>query len=344
MIIRDFQNGGQFRVTDWTEEMNVIPNSWGTIGQLGIFSEEGVSQHTVQFEEIIHDGALIIDRVRGERNNVSKDFPRKIHTFAVPHFPLDDYISPRDIQGQRAYGSASEAETLAAVRTRKMERIRRNHAWTLEAARAQALTLGTVYSPGGTISQNWFTEFGKTQTSVDFVFGTSTTDIVAKIETVIAAIQDNAGEYGSTMTGVVFLCSPAWFAKLIGHAKVVNAYQYYTSAQEPLRNRLAAGGSATAMHREFYFAGARFIEMRDSYNGTALIPTGTAVAIPTGTDAFKTFFSPAERFELVNTVGEQVYMFETPDQKGTKIEIETESNFVNALFRPELVIACTTSN
>lgn len=344
MLIRDFRDGKQFGTADWTEEIVQIPNSWGLINQLGIFSNEGVTGQTVQFEEVFEDGALIIDRVRGDRANVNNGRSRKIHTFAIPHFPLDDYISPRDLVGQRAYGKAAEAETLAAVRTAKMERLRRNHAWTLEAARAQALTAGTVYAPGGTVSQNWFTEFNKTQTQVDFVLGTSTTDVVAKVEAVIAAIQDNAGAYGSTMTGVVFLCSPGWFAKLIAHAKVVNAYQYYTSSQEPLRNRLAAGGSATAMHREFVFAGARFIEMRDAYNGTPLIPAGKAVAIPTGTDAFKTFYAPAERFGIVGTVGEELYMFEDADSKGTKIEIESESNFANALMHPELVIDVISSN
>jgi hypothetical protein len=169
-IVRSFGNG--FEVQDWTEEVNIIPNQWGTIGQLGIFAEEPVAEHVVVFEEIRKDGALIVDRVRGDRATVGKDYTRKLHTFAVPHFPYADSISPQDLQGRRAYGSPSEAENLAAVRARKMERIRQNHAWTLEAARAQAITLGTVYAPSGTVVQDWNTEFGVTRTSVDFVLGT----------------------------------------------------------------------------------------------------------------------------------------------------------------------------
>jgi hypothetical protein len=110
----------------------------------------------------------------------SKDASRKLHTFAVPHFPHDDAISPQDIQGKRAYGSATEAETLEAVRARKMERIRQNHAWTLEFARAQAITAGTVYAPNGTVTQNWNTEFGVTRLSVDFTLGTSTVEPLAR--------------------------------------------------------------------------------------------------------------------------------------------------------------------
>ena len=341
MIVRSFANG--FELQDWTQEVNVIPNTWGTIGQLGIFDVEPVAEHTVVFEEIIKNGALIVDRVRGDRGSVGKDAVRKLHSFAVPHFPYDDYISPSDLQGKRAYGSPSDAETLENVRTRKMEIARRNHAMTLEAARAQAIVAGTVYAPSGTVSQNWFTEFGKTQTSVDFVLGTSTTEVMGKIETALAAIQDNAGS-STSMTGVVALCSPTWFAKLIAHATTKTAYSSYSSMQEPLRQRLAAGGSATVLRREFYHGGVLFIEMRDAYNGTQLITAGKAYMLPQGTDAFKTYFSPANRFGLTNTLGEEVYMFEYPEPRGTKIELETESNFVNALLRPELVIELTSSN
>lgn len=338
MITRSFANG--FEVSDWTEELNVIPNQWGTIGQLGIFTPESVSQHVVVFEEITRDGALIVDRVRGERAQVGKDYNRKIHTFAVPHFPYDDYISPQDIQGKRAYGEPNAAETEAAVRTRKMERIAQNHRWTLEYARAQALTVGTVYAPSGTVSQNWYTEFGITRKSIDFVLGTSTTDVIAKIEEGIAHVQDNA--LGENYTDTVVLCSPGFFTKLIAHASVKTAYQYYKNGnQEPLRQRL--GGNVTK-HRVFEHGGTTFIEMRDNYNGQVLIPAGEAYMVPRGTDAFKTYFSPANKFDFVNTLGEQMYMFESRSPKGDKIEIETETNFVNAIMRPAMVVQFTSSN
>lgn len=338
MIVRSFVNG--FEVQDWTEEVNVIPNQWGTIAQLGIFSPEPVAEHVVVFEEITKDGALLVDRVRGDRAQQGKDANRKLHTFPVPHFPYDDYISPQDLQGKRAYGAAAGVETLEAVRTRKLERIRQNHAWTLEYARAQAITLGTAYAPSGTVSQNWNTEFGVSRLSVDFTLGTAGTEIIEKIEAGIAQIQDNA--FGETFTGTVVLTSPEFFGKLIKHAKVVNAYQYYTSSQEPLRNRL---GGNSALHRVFEFGGTKFVEMRDTYAGNRLIPANKAYMIPLGTsNVFKTYFSPANRFQLVNTLGEEVYVFESADSKGTKIEIETESNFINALLRPAMVVEFTTSN
>jgi len=345
MIVRSFANG--FEVQDWTEEVNVIPNQWGTIGQLGIFREEPIAEHVVVFEETIKDGALLVDRVRGDRGVQGKDASRKLHTFAVPHFPHDDYISPQDLQGKRAYGSQS-VETLEAVRARKLERIRQNHAWTLEYARAQAIVAGTVYAPNGTVSQNWNTEFGVTRLSVDFLLGTTTTEVVAKIEQCLAQVADNA--FGEVVTGTVVLCSPEFFGKLIAHASVKVAYQYYQqSGYNPLRERL---GGTNALHREFEFAGTRFIEMRDTLGGTIgagtgtrLIPSGKAYMVPLGTqNAFKTYFSPANRIGLVNTLGEQLYVFEQAAPNGTKIELESEANFVNALLRPAMVVELTSSN
>lgn len=335
MITRSFANG--FEVSDWTEELVNIPNSYGTIGQLGLFREESISQHVVVFEETTKDGALIVDRVRGDRATVGKDATRKLHTFAVPHFPYMDSISPQDIQGKRAYGSDG-VETLEAVRVRKMERIRLAHASTLEFARAQAITSGTVYSPSGTVSQNWNDEFSVTRTSVDFLFGTATTEVLAKIETGLVQILDNTG--GETVSGTIVLTSPEFFAKLISHASIKTAYQYYSSTQEPLRQRL--GGNA--MRREFTHGGTTFIEMRDSFGGNRLIPAGKAYMVPTGTDAFRTYFSPCNRFSHTNTMGEPVYLFETADQKGQSIDLDSESNFVNALLRPQLVVEMVSSN
>lgn len=335
-ITRDF--GNPFSVVDYTKEVNIIPNTWGTINSLNIFEVEPVAEQTVTFQEVSKDFGIILDRVRGDRANQNKDYSRKLHTFAVPHFPLDDQILPKDLQGKSAYTNLSEADTLDAVRMRKMERIRASHAATLEKARAQLLTAGTVYAPNGTVSQNWFTEMGVTQTVVGFDLNTSTTDVVAKVEAAIAAIQDNAGVI--SMSGIVALCSPTFFSALISHANVKQAFTYYSSTQEPLRQRLSAGGSVTAMHREFFYCGVRFIEMRDNLGGQ-LITANEAVFVPTGTDVFRTYFAPAERFGLVNTLGEQVYMFETPAANGTAIQIETESNFVNACMKPKLIVKAT---
>ena len=339
-IIRSYDN--KFEVIDYTQELMNIPNQWGLFQKLGIFGAgEGITTPTLAIEEINKSYGLIKDRVRGDRSAQNQDYTRKMHTFAVPHFPLDDAIFPRDIQGKIAYGgqAGNTVETLDAVRFRKMERIRISHSATLETARALLINTGDLYAPNGTVVDNFYTAFGISRKSVDFALGNGTTNVLAKCEEDIAHIQDNllTGDIVDRIVGVV---SPGFFNSLINHAKVVNAYQYYASESEPLRKRLGAQGAGLdARFRSFEFGGILFIEYRGQLaDSGALITANEARFFPLGTmDTFGTYFAPAERFDLVNTVGQEAYMFETRDVKGTKIEIETESNFLNIVRRPAVV-------
>lgn len=335
--IRSFDK--PFEIVDYTEELVSIPNQWGLIGQLGIFSSEGVSQHTITVESSAQTLTLVADQVRGARSNMNQDDNRALRAFSIPHFPMDDAVKPQDIQGKRAYGSPDAAETEAAVIARKLLRIRRSHAATLEAARAYALTTGGIYAPNGTVVGNFYTDFGITRKEIDFVLGTSTTELTAKFEEGIAHIQDNALT-GDTITEVVAICSPAFFAKLIAHASVKEAYKYYASTQELLRKRLGTG-----LERVFEHGGITFIEYRGSYNGTALIPSGDAYLMPRGNaDSFKTYFSPANKFSHVNTIGMEAYAFTYRNQTDSEITIETETNMLNMLRRPQLVVRLFSSN
>jgi len=336
--IRSFDNA--FAVTDLTEPLSIIPNSWGLINELNIFRTEGVTQHTVNVE--VQEGTLSVigDMVRGARNLQNKQDNRTIQAFSIPHFPLDDSLSPEDLVGKRAYG-ADRQDTESEAVARKLLRIRKNHAVTLEAARAYALTNGAVYSPNGTVTGNYYTSFGVTQKSIDFVLGTATTDVVAKTEEGIAHAQDNSLS-GDSISGMVGLASPEFFAKLIAHATVKDAYRYFASLQDPLRTRL--GGNST-LYRKFSYAGVDWIEYRGSYNGTRLIPVGEAYLVPQGTsDSFISYFSPANKMSLVGTVGMEAYAFQYRDQRDEGILIQSEHNALHLVRRPQTVIKCTTSN
>lgn len=335
-IIRSFDR--PFEMVDLTEELNLVPNTWGLINELGIFRNESVTQHTVMVESTSGSLSVIGDTVRGVRNLVNKDDTRQIRSFAIPHFTLDDAVSPMDLQGKRAYGS-DNADTEAEVVARKLERIRRNHAITMEAARAYALTTGAIYAPNGTVVDNYYTSFGITRKEVDFVLGTSTTELTLKIEEVIAHIQDNQLS-GEVMSNVVVLCSPEFFGKLITHATIKDAYKYYTSTQEPLRQRLGSG-----LYRRFVHGGVEFIEYRGSYNGTRLIPVGDAYALPMGSnDTFISYFSPANKLSLVNTLGQEVYAFQYRDPKDEGLLLQTESNQLHLVRRPQTVVRLFSSN
>lgn len=334
---RSFTN--QFEVTDYTQELNIIPNTWGLINELGIFTEEGITQNTVTLESKGGTIAVVGDQKRGTRAQVGKDDVSTLRAFTTTHHPYDDALFAHELQGRRAYGTADQPDTEARAIADKLSRIRMAHAQTLELARASTLVNGTQWSPNGTVSENFYTTFGITRKEVDFVLGTATTEVNEKIQEGVAHIQDNLLS-GEVVSGVVVLCGTNFFNKLVRQANVKEAYKFYSSTQEGQRN-----GYRSGRYQIFDHAGVRFIEYRGSIGGNALIPPDEARMIPTGTvDTFKTLFSPAAKFGLVNSIGEQAYVWTYRDAKNTKIELESESNFINMVRRPAAVVRLFTSN
>lgn len=331
-----------FEVVDYTQELQIVPNSWQLLSDTGLFSEEFLSTNTVTFEEQAQTLGLIGDAFRGSKPQANKDDNRKIRSYPIAHFPIVDAVKPEDIQGKRAYGNTDQAETEAAVIARKMQRIRKNMDITMEVGRFSLLSTGNLYAPNGTISGNVFTDFGITQKSVNFVLGTAGTDVVAKVEEVIAHMQDNANT-GDVITGVVAYCSPTWFAALISHAKIVNAYTYFSATEGQMINRNRAGGN-NGLYREFTYAGIRFIEVRTVLAGQTLVPAGEAIFVPTGTsDNFMSYFGPANRLDFTNTVAERGYLWTYRDPKGQGIDIDGEFNVTHICRRPNLIVKGTSS-
>lgn len=337
-LIRSYTNG--FEITDLTQNLLIIPNVWGLAQQLGIFTHESTSQETITLEEITKSFGLMEDVHRGQRHQVSKDYSRRLHSFAIPHFTLDDAITPRDIQGKRAYGSEG-IETLDAVRARKLERIRASHAATMETARMHTIVTGQAYAPNGTVVYDWYTEFGKTRTVVPFALGTATTDVIGKIEQVFAAMQDNALT-GEVQGEIYAIASPEFFQALVTHPMIVRAFTYYQTQPQILRDRLQARGF-DARYREFTFGNITFIEYRGTdVNGNRYVPAGDCYFLPSNSgDSFATYFAPAGKFDMVNTLGQESYAFEYADPKGEEIILETETNFLSVLRRPQLIIRGT---
>lgn len=340
MITRNFLD--QFKLTDWTPALLNVPNKFGYINESGLFREESTSQNNFTFEEITTTLGDIPDRIRGERNTVSRDATRQIRAYTIPHFPYDDYIVPQDIQGQSAYGGAGngEAETLNAVMARKMDRIAKSHDLLLEKARTEIIVNGRFHAPNSTIVQaaDIWAEWGVTRKTVDFLLGTGTTEPLAKCDEVVAHMLDNA--QGETVSGVLGLCSPEFFNKLIFQTNVKEAFKFYSSTQEPLRN---GGRTGLQLRRTFFYGGIEFVEIMDKLNGVRQIPAGEVHFVPQGTDIFSTTFAPAATFSDANTAGARRYV-RSKVVEDVKVVLQSESNHLSFISRPAMVIKGFSSN
>ena len=116
---------------------------------------------------------------------------RSMRSFTIPWIPHDDAITPQDIQGVRGFGLGDAADPLTTVMERKLTRQRVKHAQTREYMEVNALR-GIVKDGAGTTLYDYFTEFGLAQQSVDFVLGTATTNVQAKVRDVLQEDRDRA--------------------------------------------------------------------------------------------------------------------------------------------------------
>ena len=336
-IINPFDAGG-YSLADMTRAINILPNIYTRLGQLGLFRFEGITQRSVVIEAREGVLSLLPSVPLGAPATVGTREGRSMRSFAVPWIPHNDVILPADIQGVRAIGSGSDADPLVAVMTRKLTLMRNKHAQTREYMEINALR-GIVKDGAGTTLYDYFTEFGIARQETDFVLGTAGTKVQQKVRAVLRQIETELK--GETMTGVRALVSPEFFDKLIGHATVETAYQYYASGAQPLRED---------MRRAFPFAGILFEEYNASVtlsDGTTerLIPAGEGIAFPIGTiDTFTTYGAPANLIETANTVGLELYARQMTRERGDGIDLLTEASILPVNKRPALAVRLFSSN
>lgn len=337
--IRNPFDAGGYSLAEMTQAINILPNLYTRLGDMGLFQFEGVTQRSVIIEQYEGVLSLLPSTSWGGPATVGARGGRSMRSFALPHIPHDDVITVADVQGQPALGAEGQADPLADVMMRKLTTMRRKHAATREYMEMNALR-GIVKDGAGTTLYNYFTEFGLSQISVDFALGTATTKVQEKCREVVRAVEEEL--QGEMMTELHALVSPEFFDKLIGHAKVEDAYKYYASSgSQPLREDV---------RRRFQFGGIVFEEYIGSVTlstgaSERLVPTGEGTAFPLGTmDTFRTYGAPANLLEAANTIGQPMYARQQMESKGRWIDLMTEANILPVNKRPRVVVRLHSSN
>ncbi|MBZ0130598.1 MAG: major capsid protein [Rhodobacteraceae bacterium] len=333
-----FDTGG-YSLAEMTQAINILPNLYTRLGQIGLFRFEGVTQRSIVIEQREGVLSLLPSVPLGAPATVGNREARSMRSFALPWIPHDDVILPADVQGMPALGLSDATDPLVEVMNRKLTLMRRKHAQTREYMEMNALR-GIVKDGAGTTLYDYFAEFGLAQISVDFVFGTAATNVQSKVRTTLRGIEDNL--LGETMTTAHALVSSEFFDKLISHPKTEDAYKFFSATGgQPLRED---------MRRAFPFAGILFEEYNGSVtlsNGTSerLIPTGEGIAFPMGTfDTFTTYGGPANLLDTANTIGLPLYARQMIDAKGRWIDLMTEASILPVNKRPRLAIRLFSSN
>jgi hypothetical protein len=332
-IIQNPFSSPAFNQAYLTESVNIIPNMYGRLQQLNLMPIKGVSQTTVIVEEMNGVLNLLPQTQRSGPAAKNRRGKRTVRSFIIPQFALEDVVRPEEVQDIRGFNTTAE-ETAARVLLDKLITLRNKHNITLEYMRCGALQ-GLIKDGDGNTLYNLFTEFGISEKSVNFAFGTSTTNVRAKCMEVVRHIEDNLK--GEVMTGVHCLASPEWFDAFVDHADVRDRYKYAQSNNNLQRD----------LRRGWDFAGITFEEYRGNADDTSgvnqkFIPANTARFFPVGTqNTFETYAAPADFMETVNTLGQEMYAKQEPLKFNRGTEIHTQSNPLPMCKRPSLLVKAT---
>ena len=337
-IINPFDQDA-FSMANLSAAIDIMPNLYGRVNQLGIFSgESNITTRTAIVEE--RNGVLTLLKTQppgspGPQNKVGK---RKVRSFVVPHIPLDDQIKPEEFSGIRGFGLTSALETLQSVMFTHLQTARDKFAITLEHLRMGALK-GIILDADASTLYNLYTEFGISPKTVDFALDVHSpfTDVAAKCREIVRHMEDNL--HGEVMTGVRCLVDATFFDALIAHPNVEKFYLNYAAALQMTQGADPRKG--------FPFAGVTFEEYRgtaDDENGVArpFIAAGEGHAYPEGTmSSFKTIYAPADFIETVNTPGIPLYAKQAMEKMGRWVDVHIQSNPLPMCFRPAILVKVT---
>lgn len=327
-----------FSMTELTEAINVVPNQYGRMRELGIFKDHGVHTTSVNIEYKNGVLNLLPTRKRGAPGSVSKRNMRDLRAFNIPHIPHDGAIEADDVQNVRQFGSGGQLAAIEELVNDELVDMAAKHDITLEHLRMGAIK-GQVLDADGSTIYNFFTEFGVSEKVIDFdISGAGKMRL--KSFDVARHMEDNLA--GEMKTGVHCLTSEEFFDEFVEHADVVRAWDNHQGNSDKLSQDPRSGFFFAGITYEEYRGSATELNEDNTVTTRRFIPAGDARFFPVGTQQlFRTYYAPANYMETVNTKGLPRYAKVIPRRNNTGVDIETQSNPLPLCTRPLLLVRGT---
>ena len=318
-----------------TAAVNELPFVPGRIGSMGLFTEEGIDTTTVAIENIKGTLRLVQTTPRGGVGVMHTPDRRALRNLNTVHIQIDDHIQADQVQNVREFGSEQRLETVQAKVNQHFTEIFRNIDTTIEHLYLGAIK-GQLLDADGSLIYNLFTEFGvAADADVDFVLGTSTTNIKSLCNTVVRGIANKLG--AAPMGGVYALCGDTFYDKISTHAEVREAY---LRAQEGIYVREGA-----AVYDRFQYGGIVFENYRGAVNGTPFIAADECRFFPIAVPGlFRNWYAPADYMSTVNTIGLPRYAKVIPDRDDKGAATQSQSNPLPICTIPAVLRRGYTSN
>lgn len=339
---------------DLTQEVNRIPNSYGLLNALNIAPNEPKGSRYVRIG--YRDGQIYVlaAEPRGAPGDVGENDNENSIILEIPHFPHIDFIGPDDIDNvlEIINGQITPASLDREV-ARKLETIRRKHGITREYVRLGMLK-GLIKDGKGRTLYDLYDVFGIDKKTVDFVLGTTSTNLMDKCEEVRDHIQTNL--QGETSNGIECIVAPSFFSKLVAHP---NAEKFWLQAQnsayhtEIMRSTLGGNWGRVFMFGEIMWREYKgSLPVKSSSGAISSEPNvaaGKGHAYPTGTQSMmRTYDGPVYHIDRMNQDiapnGEPILITTEALKHGAGYEMKSQSNVLAICKQPECQVEVTTSN
>ncbi|MDW3682938.1 major capsid protein [Cupriavidus sp. CV2] len=341
-----FQNDA-FGVVSLTKAINDIPYQPKRLGELGWFSEEGVTTTALMLEREGTTISLIPAGSRGAPGRPEKADKRKLVSLPSVHLPQRATINADEVQNVRAFGSETDEMTVTSLVNKRLVKLRRNIDTTIEWQRMGAVK-GQVLDSDGSVLLDLFQTFGLTKTTKALALNVDATKVRTAVVGAKRTMEQKLG--GLEYRSIRVLCSASFFDAFVDHPAVQRAWDNFQDRallQQDLRGPGAnggAGGGGGAPAGGFMFAGCYWEEYRGNISGQSFIADGKAHMVPEGVpDLFSTTYSPADYMETVNTIGLPYYAKQELMDFNKGVEIEAQSNPITYCTRPDALIELSIS-
>jgi hypothetical protein len=332
----------RFTAVQLSQAIEKRQNEYGMLNGMGLFGEVGIVDRHVKIETKDSSLQIIATSPIGTPAPAD-DSPDNRNVRLLPTFRhAKKYtLLAEELQGVRRFGSDDEMESFDTKVLEKLDLIQREQRQTKEFLRWGALK-GNVYDADGTtVLYNSYTAMGESQKTVEWDLNETTGDPIQDgTNELLDYFEDEA--LGEMITGAVVLCSPGYHDKLMKNTAFRDAYKYFSGQPNPHRDTL---------RRPFEFKDLIYVRHRGKCtfkksDGTLVthqfIPDNEAIAVPLGTaETFRTFFSPGEFIEAVNTIGQEIYVKPKLMDLDMGLELHAFSYPLNIVTKPRLVVKCT---
>jgi len=299
-------------LTRAVEKFEYVPQFLGSLSVAGrpLFEPEPIRTTTVMVERRDNTLALVKTSERGSAPEEKAKDRRNVRNFNTVRLAPSDRVTADELQNIRAFGEESELIQVQTEVARRQMRLRQDLEATMEYHRLGAIQGLLLDSDGSTI-YDYFTEFGVAQApEIDFDLDNASPvsgAVRKKCTQVVRAVQRELGSLALPGMQIIGLCGDAFWDDLTAHPEVRETFLNYEAAAS-LREAVA--------FQQFMYGGIRFVNYRGTDDGST-IAIGTdkcrffAAGVP---GLFQHVMAPAETFDFVNTLGQEVYSMIVPDR------------------------------